>query len=151
MATNHPVIPPIADQEHISDWCILFEASTEQIRGQDDGEKRVTQMLPAYVNRSYADRECVDFKFAASLVASQLPRDVESKIKATVVSAEGDLESAASRKLLTDIKRELIDRGHALDKGNIELERIVKVAAVSDQVRNDALESDKEEEPPTLA
>ena len=38
---------------------ILFEASTEQIRGQDEGEKRVIQMLPAYVNRSYADHECV--------------------------------------------------------------------------------------------
>ena len=36
------------------------------------------------------------------------------------MSAEGDLESAASRKLLTDIKRELIDRGHALDKGNFD-------------------------------
>ena len=59
------------------------------------------------------------------------------------------MESAAGRKLLTDIKRELVDRGHALDKGNIDLERIVEVAAVSDQVKTDALGSDKEVEAPT--
>ena len=205
MATNYPVIPPIGDKERISDWRILFEASTEQIRAQDEGEKRVIQMLPAYINRTFADRECVrevtktaqtagealdalvttldpptdqyssrqalcrltwqpgesidcfffkvkrlaaesgvDFKFAASLVASQLPRAVEGKIKAAVVGADGDLESAASRKLLTDIKRELNDHGHALDKGNIDLERIVKVAAVSDQISADTPEPDSE-------
>ena len=205
MATNYPVISPIGDKERISDWRILFEASTEQIRAQDEGEKRVIQMLSAYTNRSFADRECVrevtkmaqtagealdalvatldpptdqyssrqslcritwqpgesidcfffkvkrlsaesgvDFKLAASLVASQLPPDVEGKIKATVVGADGDLESAASRKLLTDIKRELKDHGHALDKCNIDLERIVKVAAVSYQVSADTPEPDSE-------
>ena len=86
----------------------------------------------------------VDFKFAASLVASQLPRSVEGKIKATVVGADGDLESPASRKLLTDIKRELNDHRHALDKGNIDLERIVKVVAVSDPISADTPEPDSE-------
>ena len=59
MATNHPTIPPLAEKERISDWRVLFEASTEAIRTQDDGEKRVLQMLPAYVNRTFEDRECV--------------------------------------------------------------------------------------------
>ena len=67
------------------------------------------------------------------------------------MSAEGDLENVASRKLLTNIKRELVDRGYALDKENIEFKWIVKVAAVSGQVRTNVLGSDKEEEPPTLA
>lgn len=67
-------------------------------------------------------------------MASQLPRDVEAKIKGTVVGIEGGLESAASRKLLAAIKRELNDHGHALDKGNRDIERIEKVAIVSEQI-----------------
>ena len=80
MATNRPVIPSIADQEGISDWRILFEASTEQIRGQDGGEKRVIQMLPAYVNRSYADRECV----REVVKTAQTPREPLDALVATL-------------------------------------------------------------------
>ena len=39
----------------------------------------------------------VDLKFVASLVASQLPHDVESKIKETVVVIDSDLENPANQ------------------------------------------------------
>ena len=208
MATNQqPVVPPLGQGERIANWRIIFEASTGTIRAQEEGEKRVVQMLPAYINRSFADRECVrevvktaatveealdalsatldppsdqyssrqalcrlswqpgdsidhffftakhlaseaglDFKFVAALVASQLPRDVEAKIKGTVLEVGGDLESADSRKLLADIKRQLNDRGHALDMGCRDFERIVKVAALSDTADDDPSEADKEKD-----
>ena len=88
----------------------------------------------------------VDLKFVASLIASQLPRDVESKIKGTVVEIDSDLEGAASRKLLTDIKRLLNDHGHALDKGSLDIEQIVKVASLSAQPSTEPPVSDGEEE-----
>ena len=81
----------------------------------------------------------VDLRFVASLVASQLPREVEAKIEGTVTGIEGYLESAASRKLLVDIKRELNGHGHPLNKGNRDLERIVKVASVSEQLTQNPL------------
>ena len=59
MATSQPVIPPLGEKQRIADWRIIFEACTETIRAQEGGEKRVIQMLPAYINRSFEDRECV--------------------------------------------------------------------------------------------
>ena len=74
----------------------------------------------------------VDIKFVASLVASQLPRDVESKVKGAVVGIVGDLEIAESRELLVNIKRELRNGGHSLEKGYRDVERVTKVASLSE-------------------
>ena len=59
MASQYPIAPKLTDKERISDWRIIFEASAEQLRIVENGERQVLQMLPAYINRSIADQVLV--------------------------------------------------------------------------------------------
>ena len=86
-----------------------------------------------YTAKLLAAESGVDLKFVASLVASQLLRDVDSKVKCAVVGIVGDLESAESRELLVNIKRELRNGEHSLEKGYRDVERVTKVASLSEQ------------------
>ena len=59
MASQNLLAPKLQDNDRISDWRVIFEASTEQLRNAENGERHVLQMLPAYVNRNTADRVLV--------------------------------------------------------------------------------------------
>ena len=77
MASATSTLPPLQKGERIEDWRHLFEAATLHIRGLEEGEKKAIQLLPAYINRSIADRKAV--------------RDVLKK----AVTVEGALTSLA--------------------------------------------------------
>ena len=59
MATAPITIPPLQKGERIEDWRHLFEACTQHMLGTEEGERKVIQLLPAYVNRDIADREAI--------------------------------------------------------------------------------------------
>ena len=71
-------------------------------------------------------------KFVASLLASQLPKDIQSKVRDKVKGVDDNIEGADGRRLITTIKRELVERGYPLDLGNKDFEMIKKVAVLSD-------------------
>ena len=192
MTTQNPLAPKLEPNDRISDWRVIFEASTEQLRAAENGERHVLQMLPAYVNRSMADKVLVqdvvksvdtvkqaldilaemldppsdqysamqflsltswqageriedfffatkhkaveanvDMKFVAHLIAGQLPREVEAKIKKTVINIAPELEGEDGRKMLIAIKRELQEKGYSLDCGNRNLEREEKIVVAT--------------------
>ena len=97
-----------------------------------------------YISKRLTAEAGVDLKFLASLVTSQLSRDVESKIKETV---ELLVDAKLMQKLLVGAKCTLIDHGHALDKGSRDVEQIVKVASISDELKHEQPDSDKEDKP----
>ena len=72
----------------------------------------------------------VDMKFVAPLIAAQLPRDVETKIKATIVGIAPELDGPDCRKLLIAIKKELQEKGYSPDCGSRKCEAIEKVAVI---------------------
>ena len=72
----------------------------------------------------------VDMKFVAPLIAAQLPRDVETKIKATIVGIAPELDGPDGRKLLIAIKKELQEKGYSPDCGSRKCEVIEKVAII---------------------
>ena len=57
-------------------------------------------------------------KFVASILASQLPKDVQSKIRDKVGDVNYDIEGVNGRELIRMVKRELVERGYPLDLGN---------------------------------
>ena len=59
MATAPLTVPPLQKGDRIEDWSQVFEAGTQHVRAVEDGEKRAIQLLPAYVNRDFVDREAV--------------------------------------------------------------------------------------------
>ena len=70
-------------------------------------------------------------KFLASILAAQLPRDVQARVKDKVRDIGDELEGDQGRELIQVVKRELTEHGHLLNKGNRDFEGIAKVAVVS--------------------
>ena len=46
MVTQNLLTPKLQDSDRISDWRVIFEARTEQLRAAENGERHVLQMLP---------------------------------------------------------------------------------------------------------
>ena len=67
-------------------------------------------------------------KFVASLLSSQLPRDVQSRIKVTVQSIPEDLESEEANSLIQQVKLQLSERGYSMNPGSQEYVQTMKVA-----------------------
>ena len=67
-------------------------------------------------------------KHVASLLAAQLPRDIQTRIKVEVAGIHDDLEHEDAHKLIRTVRSELAEKGYALDKGNRNFAAISKVA-----------------------
>ena len=67
-------------------------------------------------------------KHVASILAMQLPRDVQNKIKEKVTSINDDLEHENAHDLILQVKTELVNAGHSLTKGNRSFDAVSKVA-----------------------
>ena len=76
----------------------------------------------------------VGMKFVASILASQLPKDIQSKLRDKVRDVNDDIEGVDGRELIRLVKRELVERGYPLDLGNKDFEKIRRVAVVSEAV-----------------
>ena len=77
-------------------------------------------------------------KHVASLLAVQVPRDVQTKIKAEVTGINDSLEHADAHKLIRSVKAELAEKGYALNKGNRNFQSITKVAVIEhDDAKDD--------------
>ena len=59
MPTQNPLARKLEPNDRISDWRVVFESSTEQLRTAEDSERPVLQILPAYINRSMTDKVLV--------------------------------------------------------------------------------------------
>ena len=57
-------------------------------------------------------------KFVASMVSSQLPKEVQNRVKGTVTAVNEDLDHADAFKLVAEVKEGLTDKGFALNLGN---------------------------------
>ena len=71
-------------------------------------------------------------KFVASILASQLPKGIQRKVRDKVRDDADDIEGADGRGLIKTIKLELTERGYPLDLGNKDFERIKKFAMLSE-------------------
>ena len=84
-----------------------------------------------YIAKRKAAHAGTGMKFLASIVASQLPRDVQARVKDRVKAIGDDLEGDQGRELIQVVKRELTEHGHPLNRGNRDFEGIAKVAVIS--------------------
>ena len=99
--------------------------------GQDIGEYFFSLKRKA----TYAK---LGLKHVASLLAAQVPRDVQTRIKADVTGINDSLEHADAHKLIRSVKAELAEKGYALNKGNRNFESITKVAVIEhDDAKDD--------------
>ena len=80
----------------------------------------------------------VDMRFVAPLIAAQLLRAVESKIKSTVADIDPGLDGKGGRDFLISVKKDLMEKGYALDCGNRDFERIERVANIHGETSTDA-------------
>ena len=67
-------------------------------------------------------------KHVASLLASELPRDIQTRIKTEVAGINDSLEHEDAHKLIRTVRNELTEKGYALDKGNRNFAAVSKVA-----------------------
>ena len=74
----------------------------------------------------------VGMKFVASILTSQLPKDIQGKVRGKVRDVADDIEGVDGRDLIKTIKLELTERGHPLDVRNKDFEKIEKVAVLSE-------------------
>ena len=81
-------------------------------------------------------------KHVASIMAGQLSREIQNKIKGNITEIDDDLEHADAHKLLRTIKVELVDKGYAIDKGNRSFEAVSKVATVQSKEPEEGTEHD---------
>ena len=88
-----------------------------------------------YIAKRKAVHAGTGMKFLASIVASQLPRDVQTRVKERVRAIGDDLEGDQGRELIQVVKRELTEHGHPLNRGNRDFEGIAKVAVISNLER----------------
>ena len=82
--------------------------------------------------RRKAQHSGVGMKSVASILASQLPKDIQRKVRDKVRDVAGYIEGADGRGLIKTIKLELTERGYPLNLGNKDFERIKKVAVLSE-------------------
>ena len=71
-----------------------------------------------FLTRRKAVHAGTTLKFVASMVSSQLPKEVQNRVKGTVTAINEDLEHADAFKLIAEIKETLTDRGFALNLGS---------------------------------
>ena len=57
-------------------------------------------------------------KHVGSLLAAQLPRDIQTRVKAEVTDIDDGLEHEHAHKLIRTVKKELVEKGYTLNKGN---------------------------------
>ena len=57
-------------------------------------------------------------KFVATMVSTQLPKEVQNRMKGTVIAIDNDLEHADAFKLIAEIKETLTEEGFPLNQGN---------------------------------
>ena len=78
----------------------------------------------------------VGMKFAASILASQLPKDIRSKIRDKVRKVADDIQGADGKELIKTVKCEPTERGYPLDLGNKDFEKTNKVTLLSETVES---------------
>ena len=71
-------------------------------------------------------------KLLATILASQLPKDLQSRLQDKVREIQDDLDGEQGKYLTQMVKRKLVEHGHMLTKGNRNLKGIAKVAMVSE-------------------
>ena len=76
----------------------------------------------------------VGMRFVASILASQLPKDIQSKLRDKVRDVDDDIEGVDGRELIKRVERELVERGYPLDLRNKDFEKIRRVAVLSEAV-----------------
>ena len=69
-------------------------------------------------------------KHVSSLLAAQLPREIQTRIKAEDIDINDNLEHADDHKLIATVKSEMTEEGYALNKGNRNFEAVTKVAVI---------------------
>ena len=70
-------------------------------------------------------------KFVASILASQLPKDIQSKLRDKVRDVDDDIDGVDGQELIRTVKRELTERGYLLDMGSKDFEKVKRVAVLS--------------------
>ena len=81
-------------------------------------------------------------KHVASLLAAQLPRDIQTRIKAEITDIDDGLEHEHAHKLIRTVKNELVEEGYGLNKGNRDFEGLAKVAVIHAGVTADEINSE---------
>ena len=73
--------PTLKKDERIEDWKPLFQASTAGLRATEGGVLKALQMLPNYVNRTYAERRLVVEVIEENREAADLEEAFQTLIK----------------------------------------------------------------------
>ena len=86
-------------------------------------------------------------KFIGSLVSTQLPKEVQNRIKDTAIALNDDLEHADAFKFIAEVKQILTDKGIALNLGNRSAVQGINLATLKEkEVTNmDDSESDSQD------
>ena len=92
--------------------------------GQEIGEFFILKRKATYAK--------LGLKHVTSILAAQLPREVQNRVKADITDISDDLEHEDDHKLICTVKTELVEKGHTLNKGNRSFESMSKVAVVRD-------------------
>ena len=77
--------------------------------GQDIGEH-------FFLLKRKATYAKLGLKHVASLLAAQVPRDVQTRVKAKVTGINDSLEHEDAHKLILSVRTELTEKGYALNK-----------------------------------
>ena len=72
-------------------------------------------------------------KFIGSLVSTQLPKEVQNRIKDTAIALNDDLEHADAFKFIAEVKQILTDKGIALNFGNRNAVQGIKLASLKEK------------------
>ena len=70
-------------------------------------------------------------KFVAPNLASQLPKDIQSKLQDKERDVDDDIDGVDGQELIRTVKRELTERGYLMDMGSNVFEKVKRVAVLS--------------------